>query len=127
MLWRHRSGGGDVAAELRVNPVALHVTSADIGSAGCDYAVDALRHRESFIEAVSRWRGAASKAALHETGIRWEVRHAAHLERVSGLGQHVCDAALKYSVDAAESADAMRSVLGAVADAAGGAVPDSVL
>lgn len=96
--------------ELRVDPVDLHMTSDHLRVAAEDHAAGTARHHDDFADAVSRWRGGASSAALQEVAARWETRHAQRQMRVTALGQQVGDAADTYTAADGGSSEVIGSV-----------------
>jgi hypothetical protein len=98
-----------VSAELKVDPVALHVGSNDMFNAVGEAALDFIRHEDGLAEAAPGWIG-SSQLALGELAARWEVRHDQHQLQVDGLGSQVAEAMFRYVINEDESAQAFSSL-----------------
>lgn len=81
---------------LEVDPVELHMASAHLTTAAEEHVTDAARHMGDLTDAVSRWSGGASLAALKEVAEHWETQHTQRQARVHTIGQHVTHCANAY-------------------------------
>lgn len=98
-----------MAKELKVDPVALHVSSDHMFDAVGEAALEFVSHEDGLAGAAPGWIG-SSQLALGELVARWEVRHSQHKLQMGGLGSHVAEAMVSYVTNEDESTRALRSV-----------------
>lgn len=82
---------------LEVDPVALSLANRCLGDAVQDHGTTTNRHMGDFEDGVSRWRGAASSAALRDVTTQLQSRHAVHQEAASRHGHNVAAAGANYA------------------------------